>query len=116
MQGSSYCVVHVDSKQGDHTTPLIICASQGCFKENVMTQRSSHDQKEVEASSSGLDRRTLVPAIILLTLPAAVPLFFLGQAEGTGNQMVLVGTTVCVGLLNVMLIVVLIKWFKGLKT
>ncbi len=82
-----------------------------------MTKRSSDDRKPAPTGDErgGLDKKALLPAIILLTLPAAVPLFFLGQAEGPGNQMVLVGTTVCVGLLNVVLILVLVRWFKRLK-
>lgn len=76
-----------------------------------MSEGSSNDQKQTRTLNKG----AIVPAIILLTLPAAVPLFFLGQVEETTNKLVLVGTAVCMALLNVMLMVVLIRWFKRLK-
>ncbi len=76
-----------------------------------MDNQSSNDQN----NGSGLNKSALIPAVILLILPAAVPLFFLGQADGSTNKMVLVGTTVCVALLNVVLIVALVRWFKRMK-
>ena len=76
-----------------------------------MSQGSSDDQKEGKTLNKG----AIVPAIILLTLPAAVPLFFLGQVEETTNKLVLIGTAVCMALLNVMLMVALLRWFKKLK-
>lgn len=81
------------------------------FKENIMSDGSSNDQNEAKTLNKG----AIIPAVILLTLPAAVPLFFLGQVEETTNKLVLVGTTLCVALLNVMLIVVLLRWFRRLK-
>lgn len=81
------------------------------IKENLMTEGSSDDQKEGRTLNKG----AIIPAVILLTLPAAVPLFFLGQVEETTNKLVLIGTAVCMGLLNVMLMIVLVRWFKRLK-
>lgn len=72
-----------------------------------MTEGSQNDQK----GGKGADRGTLLPMIILLALPAAIPLFFLGQAERSENRALLIGLSVCVALANLILIRVVMRWF-----
>ena len=76
-----------------------------------MDERSSHDQNR----EKGRDKKKLLAAALLLALPALIPLVFLHEAEATISKIVLVSTSLCVALLNVMVLVTLRKWSRSLE-
>ena len=76
-----------------------------------MDESSSHDQNREE----GRGKKKLLASALLLALPALIPLVFLHEAEDTISKIVLASTSLCVALLNVMVLMRLRKWSKSLE-
>ena len=78
-------------------------------------ESSLNDQNQDQEVDEGITPKTILASAVLLLLPALIPLFFLPQAEASGNVMMLVGLSVTVLVLNIGLLVVLIRWFRSLR-
>ena len=51
---------------------------------------------------------------LLLIIPAGIPLLFLSQVDSTTGLVVLIGTSVCMLLLNAIVLVALMRWFRAM--
>ena len=65
--------------------------------------------------SSGIGRSTLFASVLLLLLPAGIPLFFISQTDEPAVIAIFLGTSVMVILLNVLMLRFILRWVKRMS-
>lgn len=73
-------------------------------------ESSNYDQTVSTPHSTGLSRSTLFASVLLLLLPAAIPLFFVSQTDEPAVIGIFVGTSLMVILLNVLMLRLILRW------
>ena len=83
--------------------------------EESQIESSSNDQNSEPQSGEVLGWRTILASAVLLLIPPVIPLVAATQAPAGQNVAMLIGLSVTVLLLNLLLIRVLIRWFRTLR-
>lgn len=84
--------------------------------EEKIEEKSQVEEEGPEVSQEEISRLTLIVALLIMMLPAAIPLYFALGADDGEAVLFFLAVTLGVVVVNVILVFALWKWLKSLRS